>query len=160
MTRFFLLFFYCSNCIAQSYPLQKGSVVQSLKAQGADTILLFSIKTMGRSIPQIEDSVYACFDVDYMLWKLNGKTWLQKLAACYDTGGDGASYTALESLPLYMDSSIIHDYLSTHLDSIMNSHIFPCILKGAYKGREFYYASSATHQTIYFIALFLKDGPF
>jgi hypothetical protein len=151
----FLLFSSCIACFAQAYPQPGGGFIKSLKARGADSILFFS-RTIGR-MGVTEDSFYHCHDIDYMLWKMKGKTCIQKFSSCFDVRGDGSTVIELESSPVCIDSSIVHNYIGANFRSITHSTIFPLIIKRSYQGREYYHNISPSHPTIYYLYMYLKD---
>lgn len=135
----FFIFFFCINSLAQS----------------ADTVLYFSEKA--GHFRSLQDSFYVCHNVDYKLWKLNGKTCMQKFVSGFDVRGDGSIDTALESSSVCVDSSVIHNYIGTNFNSIINSKIWPVIIKQSHDGRLYYTEYWRSHPMIYYLDVHLKD---
>lgn len=137
------------------FPMIKGNAQSSLKTRDKDTVLYFSETTAHYST--LQDSFYLCFSVDYELWRSNGKTCLQKFINGIDVRGDGSKDTSVQSDPVCIDSAIIYDYLATNFNSILDSKIFPFIIKGSEDGRDFYYGSTMSHPTVYRLKMHLRD---
>jgi hypothetical protein len=138
---------------AQRTMLSDGSLVKALKLKGADSVLSFSmIKAAGGLITQ--DSFENCFTPKYLIWKANGKTCVQKYIECSPDSGE--SILSLESYPVCMDTSVVHNFIGKNFIAVMDSEIFPVILSGRKNGQEFYYTYSSQN-ILYQLGIYTKD---